>query len=550
MADQQTQATAGAGRGWLRTDRGCLLVLALFVLGVRAWQLTHTEVLARDSIGYIRIAWQLQHGNLLQVLPKSTQHPLYPLTVLAASVPVRHYLHADLPRVMQLSAQLASAAASVLLVVPMFYLGRELFGRRVGFGAALFFQCLPAAGRVLGDGLSEALFLLCASSGLYFAARGLRGRSAVPFALAGLCSGLAYLTRPEGLLVAGASGLVLLAAQAVAGWRWTRRQFLKCGVCLAAAVVVVAAPYMLTIGGFTVKRTGKIITHAEDPDPPPAGFTPDLGAAPAAPVLAGPLFAVWHIDQSPNTLPTSGWALRSLAEVLARGFFHVGWVPALVGLWCLRGRFGSAPGLWVLLVVMAVLAGVLFKVAAAVGYLSDRHTLLLILCGTYWSVTGLGVLGDGLARWVARRPAWHESRWAGGGAWAAALLLVLSAVPLAKTMEPLHKDRAGFRVAGYWLAEHAWAGDKIDDPYAWSNYYAGHVFVEVREEVGLPWGPGPAHQPPVRYVVQEVSSNPHRHLNLEPEEALRAQGGHVAQRWMVRRGKEDAQVVVWSVPAR
>ena len=33
-------------------------LLALFAVGLRGWQLTHTEVAARDSIGFIRHAWQ------------------------------------------------------------------------------------------------------------------------------------------------------------------------------------------------------------------------------------------------------------------------------------------------------------------------------------------------------------------------------------------------------------------------------------------------------------------------------------------------------------
>lgn len=542
MADEHRHAPSGVENDRRWNDFRCLLVLALFVVGLRCWQLTHTEVLARDSIGYIRIAWQLEHGDWRKVLPKSSQHPLYPLTVLATSVPVRHLVHADLARVMQVSAQLASASASLLLVVPMYYLGRELFGRTVGVGTVFLFQSLPAAGRVLGDGLSEALFLLGASSSLYFGIRGLRGRSALPFCLAGVCGGLAYLTRPEGLLVPGAAGLVLLAAQGLTVWRRRRGEFLKCAGALAAATLVVAVPYMATIGGLTVKQTGNILLRGGDPNTP-SEPSPDAGESRGSSVQSGPLFAVWQVDRSPSASRT-GWALRSLVEVLARGFFHVGWVPALVGVWCLRGRFHE-PGPWVLVVVMVVLGGVLYKVAATVGYLSDRHAALLIMCGTYWSVAGLGIFGAALAR----RFAWRGGRWADGRVWIGVLLLPLCLVPLMKTTEPLHKDRAGFRAAGYWLAEHALAGDRIDDPFAWSNYYAGHVFVENRPDVGLSWA-GPAHRPPVRYVVQEVSTNSHPHLRLEKEAELRAQGGRIEERWAVRRGKENAEVVVWSVPVR
>src|SRR5947209_3580317 len=84
------------------------------------------------------------------------------LALLVASVPARLLFPNDLPYAMQLAAQLASAGASVLLVAPLYWLGRELFSRRVAFGAVLMFQCLPCSGRIVADGLSEGVFLLFA----------------------------------------------------------------------------------------------------------------------------------------------------------------------------------------------------------------------------------------------------------------------------------------------------------------------------------------------------------------------------------------------------
>ena len=171
--------------GFTRTDLALVLVLATAATALRAWELTHTTVASRDSIGYARIAWRLEHGDWRKVIAHAPQHPLYPAALLLVSQPIRHLLPDDLPYAMQLSAQLTSALAGVLLVLPSFLLGRELFDRRVGFGGSLLFQCLPSGGRVLGDGLSEAVFLLFATWSLYFAVRGLRGRFSVPFTLAG-----------------------------------------------------------------------------------------------------------------------------------------------------------------------------------------------------------------------------------------------------------------------------------------------------------------------------------------------------------------------------
>src|SRR4051794_16738250 len=153
----RAQAPTLPGAHW-SSLRWLLLLLGL-TLGLRVCQVWNTEVISRDGLGYIRIAWELEHGRWQEVVRSSPHHPGYPLSILAASLPLRHLPCGDLAVTMQLSAQLASSLASLLLAAAMFFLGRELFDRRVGFWAALLFQCLPTSGRVMADGLSEPLFL-------------------------------------------------------------------------------------------------------------------------------------------------------------------------------------------------------------------------------------------------------------------------------------------------------------------------------------------------------------------------------------------------------
>src|SRR5690242_19611882 len=147
------QGGQGPSRAWHWPEAATLLVLLLLAAGLRVWLFCHTEVAARDSIGFIRIAWQLQHQPWANVLKESEHHPGYPVLLLLASLPVRHFVHGPDAVVMQVSAQLTSVVAGTLLVIPMFYLGRELFSRTVGFWASVLFQFLPASCRVLSDGL-------------------------------------------------------------------------------------------------------------------------------------------------------------------------------------------------------------------------------------------------------------------------------------------------------------------------------------------------------------------------------------------------------------
>ena len=71
-----------------------LAVLLFLAAGSRAWLIGHTEVAARDSVGFIRYALELERDPWKEVLERNLQHPGYPAVLLAVSWPVRaHGLH-------------------------------------------------------------------------------------------------------------------------------------------------------------------------------------------------------------------------------------------------------------------------------------------------------------------------------------------------------------------------------------------------------------------------------------------------------------------------
>src|SRR5262245_30814993 len=168
--DEQTQGRRG--------DWGRILLVALLALLVRGWLITHTEVSARDSIGFIRYALQFDDRPWKDVVRSFEQHPGYPVLVWLVSRPVRLIAGGTSCNGMVLSAQLATTFAAVLMVIPVYFLGKTLFNRHAGLVAAALLQCLPVFVRVTADGLSEGPFLLFLASGLFFAVTGLRTRSA------------------------------------------------------------------------------------------------------------------------------------------------------------------------------------------------------------------------------------------------------------------------------------------------------------------------------------------------------------------------------------
>ncbi len=416
--------------------------------------------------------------------------------------------------------------AGALLVIPMFLLGREWFSQRVSFWATLLFQCLPAAGRVLGDGLSEPLFLLCATVSLLCGTRSLRTGSLTGLALAGLTGALAYLTRPEGAVLVAAVGLVLLVLQIfrIHPGSWGR---VGLGLtCLTTPALVIMVPYMLVIGHFTTKMgpsTGFKFAAVEAPVTPQAASRLGMPAQP---------LARWMLDD-PRATNRYVWSVGAFALVLLRAFFFVLWVPALMGLWSLRDRFGRSPGLWVLALVNLAVALALFRVTLVMGYISERHLLLLLLSLSYWVVAGIDVAAGSLASWVLRRrPLLAASPWGTSQRWSLVLLLLATVIPMVKSLEALHDNRLGFRAAGYWMAQHTEPADPFYDPFGWTYYYAGRVFQE-------PVLGSAASPVPPRYVLLEQTRNQHLHLAgwKQAKRLIKDGHGQVVHSWDIPRGK-------------
>jgi 4-amino-4-deoxy-L-arabinose transferase-like glycosyltransferase len=433
---------------------------------------------------------------------------------------------------MVLSAQLASALAGTLLVIPMFFLGRLFFERRAGFWAALLFQCLPVSAHVIGDAISEATFFLFLTTSLLFAAQGLQSRSRWRLALCGLFGGLAYLTRPEGALVVVATFVVLLGMQHVAALRWPRRQVLTGSAALLVGAFAVGGPYVATIGRLTPKPTSVYIEDRL------LGTTPAPVPAPQAshgvhgsPLFASTLLAVYVHDHPYDLHDIAIWrGLWSVVLMTGRAFQYVVWIPALIGLWWFRDRLRCRPGMWVLLVLCGGQGLLLWLLAAVVGYVSERHALILVLGGGFWAAAML-------TTWVDRLL--HQSM---AGRWRPVLSVLLMAVAttfsLPSTLKALHANRIGHREVGHWLAGHAGPDDKIKDPYCWAHYYAGRVILEEALD--------PVDSQPVIWLVLEESDNKHARLSSMEEVKNLAKSGEEVWRWTPKpcEQKAGAEVVV------
>ncbi len=180
-----------------------LVFFVLAAFAVRLVALALRQVVFYDETYYYILGRNLFSGNgyTLNGLPNTAFPPLYPLLVGFAS------LFAD---GLGASTSLVSALAGALLPLPVYFLARLFYGRRVSLISAAFAAFWPALVFFAGRNVpyaerlysgSEPLFVTLMTAGVLFLVRAARERTAREAVLAGLFLGLATLTRNEGVLL-------------------------------------------------------------------------------------------------------------------------------------------------------------------------------------------------------------------------------------------------------------------------------------------------------------------------------------------------------------
>jgi hypothetical protein len=192
-------------------------------------------------------------------------------------------------------------------------------------------------------------------------------------------------------------------------------------------------------------------------------------------------------------------------------------IAAAIAIWYFRRRLRQDLALWSLVVLPLLHAIILWRMASVVGYVSERHAMMVAFAACFWA--------GGLLALVPR------------GTWVCAVILVAIGMP--STLKPLHANRAGHHAAGQWLASNAGKHDEVIDPFAWAYFYGGGVFREGRVAPAAP-------EKRTRYVVMEQGSNEHARLGWTMNLARQlAPHGEPVYHWPENAKPEKALVVVY-----
>jgi len=297
--------------GRLRDPRVIVAAAMGLGLAVRLGRVAEWPLLHPDGPAYVSLTRAMLRGEWTAVLG-GYYSPLYPMAtapLVATGVPA------------ELAARLVATFAGVLVLPLVFRLARAVGGDTVAAVTVVLAAVHPALVKASSQVLPETL------AGLFVMASGLvlfRGDGAWRASLAGVFAGLAYLARPEAVL------LVPIGATWLA---WRRRPTMFAAFVVATAIVMAPAVLALHAQRGTWKvspREGMIARHA--------GLSGETSLPTAVLHHPGAVLGLWA-----RGVGEQGWdTLVALGPILA--------LPFVIGVWTLP------PG-WPLVVAAAFVVG-------------------------------------------------------------------------------------------------------------------------------------------------------------------------------------------------
>jgi hypothetical protein len=443
------------------------------VAGLFGWWNYHSEVTFADGLRTIEQAEAIDRGAWADGVIRSVNHPLHPLSVAA----VHRLIGGAGPVSWQRAAQVASVLAVILLVIPVYLLTLEVFGPSTAWLGCLLAIVNPVIGYVVTNVLSETTFLLFWTWGLWGAVRFLREGRFVWLPLTIGFGALAYLARPEGMLLplALVAALLVLPLHRATRIYWPR--WWAAVAFLVIGSVCLVGPYIAAKGGVgTRPAIARLIGLA-----PPAdaqALERDHPLPPGQTTFDSYLLATRRVLRAfEGALGLPLLALAVLGMAVARP-------------WTVRARIWLFASIIIGLSIVA-----LVRLHVTGGYCTVRHALvpamLLRLAaahGLAWLICSIVIEG----RWLGLK----EGRFRPGPALWAMVLGALVSLPMLQGTNSVRGSFAAYRDAGSWLAEAtAKHPGKVLDMTDWSLYFSQKPGAHLQDIHAA------ADDPAIRWVV-------------------------------------------------
>jgi 4-amino-4-deoxy-L-arabinose transferase-like glycosyltransferase len=370
------------------------------------------------------------------------------------------------PASWQRAALVLCTACAIIMVIPIYLLSLELFDEQTAWLACIFAISNPVIGYIVVNVLSESTFLLWWSFGLWLTVRFLREWRFRWLPLAIAFGALAYLTRPEGLLLPAALAATMLILPLAHASRIKGRERWRVIAFLCAGLLLLAGPYVVKKGSLGTKP----------------GIARVLGLAARSEPLA--LEREKPLPPGQTTAETYWIATVRMFKTFRAAVTPALFPFALLGLVLAGNRADRARASLFLGIVLIASAVALVRLHATAGYCTVRHGLvpglILTQCAAYgltWLISKALAAGRSLSQLRAGVPM-SAPGWT----------LVIALVFVTFNFHSLGTRNAGpfsvYEKTGRWLAVNTRASDQVLDMTDWSLFFSGrrgYRFAEVYE---------------------------------------------------------------------
>src|SRR5512139_2289708 len=177
----------------VQRERTQLIVLLSVSVLLSLTLCLQTPVISLDgAFQYIPMAKAFSSGAYREGISINGQQPLYPFLVGMAGQWV-----SDL----EWAGKGVASLFSVLLVIPVYWIGKRVLGRDVAFFSTFLLVMHPYFRRFSGDVLKESTYLFFLAVAIGFAFRTLQHGQVLGYLFIPLFSALPFLVRPDGVEV-------------------------------------------------------------------------------------------------------------------------------------------------------------------------------------------------------------------------------------------------------------------------------------------------------------------------------------------------------------
>lgn len=429
-----------------------LLLILVFASGLRLFLLISPEVIHNDGIEYLNHAKRIVSGDW----SGGRVPPLYPALIAFFYSLMGNYEFAGI---------LVSTVFGSLIVLPVFYLGRELFNDKIGVLSALLASVHPFLFISSGSVLTESTYRFFLTASVLFGWKAFSKGVFYHILLFSLFTTFAYFTKPEAIGILLVFFLWVLWIHPPAGKRrWKKRT----GIVLIAlfSFLVFASPYLIKIRtetgkwGISQKIVISIGSFLEKEGVPSIDDIRRRKEFPLISLLTDPLTA---LGKAGIGMVTSMYKFQQVFNPLLFLFAVLGWVFLLK-----KKNVFSLKGNLFVFMHLVFFFGLVFPFF----WMTRRYTSQMIAVSIPWSAAGcLGVL-----EWFSQRFKKESLRER-----IPLFFLILLVIGLFAQGRMIHgrEHRLVQREVGWWMKENLDQGAKMMSRMPQEAFYAELPWVRM-----------------------------------------------------------------------